>query len=63
LNAYFTLLNTKIEEKSNSKIISPFHDIPLLANEKDRIYNMVVEIPRWTSTKFEVCEKKFVINK
>ena len=47
------------EDKSKSKIISPFHDIPLLANEKDKIYNMVVEIPRWTSTKFEVNKNIF----
>jgi len=47
-----------LKEKSNSKIISPFHDIPLLANEKDKIYNMVVEIPRWTSTKFEINKNK-----
>ncbi|ORX46370.1 inorganic pyrophosphatase [Piromyces finnis] len=43
-----------IKKKLDSKIISPFHDIPLLANEKEKIYNMVVEIPRWTSTKFEI---------
>jgi len=43
-----------IKEKSNSKIVSPFHDIPLYSNEKNKICNMVVEIPRWTSTKFEI---------
>jgi len=47
-----------IKEKSNSKIISPFHDIPLFSNEKEKICNMVVEIPRWTSTKFEINKNK-----
>ena len=35
--------------------ISSFHDIPLYANEQQTILNMVVEIPRWTNAKMEVC--------
>lgn len=35
--------------------LSPFHDIPLYANEQQGILNMVVEIPRWTNAKQEVC--------
>lgn len=34
--------------------ISPFHDIPLYANEQQTVLNMVVEIPRWTNGKMEV---------
>lgn len=34
--------------------VSPFHDIPLYANEQQTILNMVVEIPRWTNGKLEV---------
>jgi inorganic pyrophosphatase len=34
--------------------VSPFHDIPLYANEQQTILNMVVEIPRWTNAKVEV---------
>lgn len=34
--------------------ISPWHDIPLYADEGHQILNMVVEIPRWTNAKFEV---------
>ncbi|KAJ8660405.1 hypothetical protein O0I10_003863 [Lichtheimia ornata] len=34
--------------------ISPFHDIPLFANAEKTIYNMVVEIPRWTNAKVEI---------
>jgi hypothetical protein len=33
--------------------VSPFHDIPLYANEQQTILNMVVEIPRWTNAKLE----------
>jgi len=39
-------------------IVSPFHDIPLVneeyGNQKETIYNMVVEVPRWTNAKMEI---------
>ena len=31
--------------------LSPFHDIPLYANEQQTVLNMIVEIPRWTNAK------------
>ena len=34
--------------------ISPFHDIPLFANHEQKVFNMVVEVPRWTNAKMEV---------
>ena len=42
--------------------VSPFHDIPLVneqhsaaaANPEDLVYNMVVEVPRWTNAKMEI---------
>lgn len=34
--------------------VSPFHDVPLYANEQQTVLNMVVEIPRWTNAKQEV---------
>ncbi|EDV25588.1 expressed hypothetical protein [Trichoplax adhaerens] len=37
--------------------ISPWHDIPLFANEEKTILNMVVEIPRWTNAKMEIATK------
>ena len=36
--------------------LSPFHDIPLYANEQQTILNMVVEIPRWSNAKLEVSQ-------
>jgi inorganic pyrophosphatase len=36
------------------KLVSPFHDIPLWANESRTILNFVVEIPRWTNAKVEI---------
>lgn len=44
---------------TNSDVpISPFHDIPLLANADNKIYNMVVEIPRWSNAKMEIATKE-----
>jgi len=37
---------------SSGKPISPMHDIPMLAS--DGIYNMVVEVPRWSNAKIEI---------
>jgi nucleosome-remodeling factor subunit len=34
--------------------ISPMHDIPLYANKEKSVFNMVVEVPRWTNAKMEV---------
>jgi len=42
-----------ITENENG-IVSPFHDIPLLADNTGKVFNMVVEIPRWTNAKMEV---------
>lgn len=39
---------------ANGNAISPWHDIPLYADKEKRIYNMVVEIPRWTNAKMEI---------
>ena len=39
--------------------VSPFHDIPLYANEQQTVLNMIVEIPRWTNAKMEVCQYIF----
>lgn len=38
--------------------VSPFHDIPMLADESSELFNMVVEIPRWTNAKMEINTKE-----
>lgn len=43
---------------SSGKPVSPFHDIPLFADEASRTFNMVVEIPRWTNAKMEIATKE-----
>ncbi|XP_044153383.1 inorganic pyrophosphatase [Bufo gargarizans] len=37
--------------------ISPFHDIPMYADEANGIFNMIVEVPRWTNAKMEIATK------
>jgi len=36
----------------SGKVVSPMHDIPMLASEG--VYNMVVEVPRWSNAKIEI---------
>jgi inorganic pyrophosphatase len=40
--------------------ISPWHDIPLYANEQKNLFNMVVEIPRWTNGKLEISKEELL---
>lgn len=40
--------------EQNGQPVSPFHDIPLYANEQQTVLNMIVEIPRWSNAKLEV---------
>jgi inorganic pyrophosphatase len=46
--------NPNLLLERNGGVISAFHDIPLFANEEKTLFNMVVEIPRWTNAKNEV---------
>ncbi|KAJ7396940.1 pyrophosphatase (inorganic) 2 [Pitangus sulphuratus] len=43
-------------KNADGKYISPFHDIPLFATSKEVLYNMIVEVPRWTNAKMETWE-------
>uniref|UniRef100_A0A1A8KJQ8 inorganic diphosphatase n=1 Tax=Nothobranchius kuhntae TaxID=321403 RepID=A0A1A8KJQ8_NOTKU len=57
---------------ADGKYISPFHDIPLIAeseqdydvpakkpkSESEVLYNMVVEVPRWSNAKMEIATKE-----
>lgn len=44
-------------KNTEGKYISPFHDIPLHADESQNIFHMVVEVPRWTNAKMEIATK------
>jgi len=50
-------IDFRIFIKNEAGLISPFHDIPLFADEANKIFNMVVEVPRWTNAKMEIATK------
>jgi inorganic pyrophosphatase len=47
-------LEHRVYIEKDGQLVSPWHDIPLYANEQQTILNMVVEVPRWTNAKMEV---------
>lgn len=50
-------LDYRIFFKGPQGYISPWHDIPLFADEANKVYNMIVEIPRWSNAKMEIATK------
>lgn len=58
IGAKYTLEYACYIQDASGKVVSPFHDIPLFADEAKGILNMVVEIPRWTNAKLEVSKTK-----
>jgi len=51
-------LDYRIYFRNECGPISPFHDIPLRAGNDPNIFNMVVEVPRWTNAKMEIATKE-----
>jgi len=48
-------IDHRIFYEKDGNLISPFHDIPWLASDgEEKVYNMVVEVPRWTNSKMEI---------
>lgn len=47
-------MSVYVSTEKNGVPVSPFHDIPLFANAEKTVFNMVVEIPRWSNAKLEV---------
>lgn len=44
--------------EQNGNVVSPFHDIPLFADQGNGIFNMIVEVPRWTNAKMEISKEE-----
>lgn len=51
-------LDYRVFIKGPQGIVSPWHDIPLFADKEKSVYNMIVEIPRWTNAKMEMATKE-----
>ncbi|KAF4967862.1 hypothetical protein FSARC_4661 [Fusarium sarcochroum] len=53
-------LEHRVYVEKDGQPVSPFHDIPLYANQEHNILNMVVEIPRWTNAKLEISKEELL---
>ncbi|CAG8461169.1 23002_t:CDS:2 [Rhizophagus irregularis] len=51
-------LEYRLYIERNGQVISPWHDIPLFANENKSVLNFIVEIPRWTNGKMEISREE-----
>lgn len=49
---------TFLEAAVTQAPVSPWHDIPLFADQNNGILNMIVEIPRWTNAKMEISKEE-----
>ncbi|QRW09116.1 inorganic pyrophosphatase [Ceratobasidium sp. AG-Ba] len=51
-------LEHRVYVEHNGAVVSPFHDIPLFADQSNGILNMIVEVPRWTNAKMEISKEE-----
>lgn len=47
-----------VKNADTNEYVSPFHDIPLYANEEKTVLNAVIEIPRWSNAKMEISKSE-----
>jgi len=47
-----------LSDSKTGQVQSFFHDLPLYANSDRNVFNMVVEIPRWTNAKLEISKSE-----
>ncbi|KZT30886.1 pyrophosphatase-domain-containing protein [Neolentinus lepideus HHB14362 ss-1] len=51
-------LEHRVYIEKDGQVVSPFHDIPLFADQNNGILNMIVEVPRWTNAKMETSKEE-----
>ncbi|TFK56722.1 inorganic diphosphatase [Heliocybe sulcata] len=51
-------LEHRVYLEKDGQVVSPFHDIPLFADQNNGILNMIVEVPRWTNAKLEISKEE-----
>jgi inorganic pyrophosphatase len=51
-------LEHRVYVEANGTPISPWHDIPLFADQNQNVLNMIVEVPRWTNAKMEISKEE-----
>lgn len=50
----YNVVEYRVFIEQDGSVVSPFHDIPLFADEKNGILNMIVKAPRWTNAKMNI---------
>ena len=55
----YSTKNFKLYPTIGGKIVSAWHDVPLIADSSVGLYNMVVEIPMYSTAKMEVMKEIF----
>jgi nucleosome-remodeling factor subunit len=51
---YSTEYRLYFKKADDGSLVSPMHDIPLYNDEANKVFNMVVEVPRWSNAKMEI---------
>jgi len=51
-------IDHRVYIEKDGAVESPFHDIPLFADQNHDILNMIVEVPRWTNAKMEISKEE-----
>ncbi|PJF17092.1 putative inorganic pyrophosphatase [Paramicrosporidium saccamoebae] len=47
-------------QNASGQVVSPFHDVPLFADEAAGVLNMVVEVPRFSNAKLEISKSELM---
>ena len=47
-----------LKNTTTNEFVSPFHDIPLISDKANNVFNAVIEIPRWSNAKMEINKKE-----
>ncbi|ORZ40235.1 inorganic pyrophosphatase [Catenaria anguillulae PL171] len=53
-------LEHRVFLEKDGKPVSIFHDVPLYANAEKTVFNMIVEIPRWSNAKLEISKEDYL---
>lgn len=55
---YTTDYRVYLENTKTGQPASPFHDVPLYANEEKTVLNFIVEVSRWSNAKLEISKEE-----
>lgn len=53
------VIEHRVYVEKNGSVVSPFHDVPLFADQACGTLNLVVTAPRWTNAKMEISKDDY----